>query len=169
MNKQVVYFSDNFFSTGYTDIFSHEQEKIGSLDLKSPFKEGVDVIDLSGNVLVRGKFPFMSNKWIVLAREETIIGELKESFAFFSKNYHYKAVDKGVYKIHSPAFSKQYEIRDDRNKPVAYFKKVNSFFENPSFQLINYSNTIPAFEWIVVIMGIHAIQKRRRSAAASMM
>jgi hypothetical protein len=75
MAKQTVYFSDNFFSSGKTDIFSEGNERIGILDLKSAFSSNIDVLDVTGDVIVRGRFPFLSNKWVVLNSNDQVIGE----------------------------------------------------------------------------------------------
>ncbi|MDN8590450.1 hypothetical protein Q0V21_16880 [Paenibacillus sp. 11B] len=45
-----LYFRDNFFNAGYTEIMNHEQEQeqAGHLDLKSAFGSSLDVFDNSG-------------------------------------------------------------------------------------------------------------------------
>ena len=61
----IRYFSDNFFSAGVTDIYNEEKEIVGQLDLKSAFSTSLVVRNNSGETLVQGRFPFLSNKWIV--------------------------------------------------------------------------------------------------------
>ncbi len=43
-----VYFQDNFFSSGKTEIVDQNQQSLGELDLKSAFSSSVDVYDAAG-------------------------------------------------------------------------------------------------------------------------
>ncbi|MFD1039322.1 hypothetical protein ACFQ3N_13095 [Virgibacillus byunsanensis] len=70
-----IYFTDNFFSKGTTDIFNSEREKVGSLDLKSAFSSRVDILDVVGKVVMKGSSPFLSRKWIVKDHHEQEIGK----------------------------------------------------------------------------------------------
>ncbi|QTN00656.1 hypothetical protein ERJ70_15980 [Sediminibacillus dalangtanensis] len=53
-----IYFKDNFFSAGTTEIFNEDHEQIGLLDLKSAFSSGVDVMDKEGLIVIKGSFLF---------------------------------------------------------------------------------------------------------------
>ena len=55
-----LYFRDNFFSSGMTEIMNDSGVTMGELDLKSAFSASLDVCDLSGRRLCSGKFPFFS-------------------------------------------------------------------------------------------------------------
>jgi hypothetical protein len=103
----VLYFADNFFSSGRTDIFNAEKAKIGELDLKSAFSAGVDILNMNGETLASGKFPFFGNRWVVLGKEGEEAGQLKQKWAFFSKRFQYHSFGKGVFSIESEAFSKE--------------------------------------------------------------
>ncbi|WP_019120523.1 hypothetical protein [Brevibacillus massiliensis] len=65
MNQNdLVYFRDNFFSAGETDILNEQEEKIGWLDLKSMFTASLDVYDQSGRCLHSGRFQFFGG-WVI--------------------------------------------------------------------------------------------------------
>lgn len=85
MNHRTVFFADNFFSSGKTNILTEEEEKVGELDLISMFSSGVKVLDAEENSLCLGKFGFFSNKWTITNATEEKIGVLRARFSFFSK------------------------------------------------------------------------------------
>jgi uncharacterized protein YxjI len=116
-----VYFQDNFFSAGTTEIFNEAKEKVGSLDLKSMFSAGIEVLDLCGTVKVSGKFPFFGVKWRVYNQHGEELGALKQKLSFFAKRYEYEAHNRGTFTIHSEAFSKEYDIYRDETTVVAKF------------------------------------------------
>jgi len=161
-----LYFKDNFFSAGRTEIFNSSKEKVGELDLKSAFSSGVDVLDQDGNLVVSGKFPFFSNKWRITDKFEQEIGVLKQKLTFLAKKYEYDAYGRGIYLIESEPFSHTYEIFDEHSNQIARFEKVSAFFESRAYQLSSTTDTVSSEELIAVVMGINAIQKRRSNAAA---
>ncbi|AZU63653.1 hypothetical protein [Neobacillus mesonae] len=167
MSNQTVFFKDNFFSAGVTEIFNSEKEKVGELDLKSTFSSSVDVLDKDGRPAVSGSFGFFSNKWRVTTASGEDLGILKQIFTFMSKKYEYDAYGRGVYLIHSEAFSREYDIFDEQSNQIAKFEKVSGFFASPAFQLTNYSDKLSTEELIAVVMGVNAIQKRRSNNAAT--
>ncbi|ANX11552.1 hypothetical protein ABE41_005990 [Fictibacillus arsenicus] len=162
--EKCVYFNDNFFSSGKTDIYNESQERLGEIDLKSVFGSSLNVENEKGEVVVEGNFPFFSNRWSIKQPNGTELGEVKSSFAFFSKRYHY-LTNNAAYEIESPAFSKEYTILDENKAEVATFKKVNGFFQSPAFELKNYSDSLSTEELIAVVMGVNAIEKRHNSSA----
>jgi uncharacterized protein YxjI len=162
--EKCVYFNDNFFSSGKTDIYNETQVKLGALDLKSAFGSSLNVENEKGEILVEGSFPFFSGRWSIKQPDGTELGEVKASFAFFSKRYHY-LTNNAAYEIESPAFSKEYTILDENKSEVATFKKVNGFFASAAYELKNHSNTLLTEELIAVVMGVNAIEKRRNSNA----
>ncbi|RAI92514.1 hypothetical protein DET54_110222 [Paenibacillus pabuli] len=83
-----LYFRDNFFNAGYTEIMNHEQERAGHLDLKSAFGSSLDVFDNSG-LICSGKFRMFSNRWDVTSADGREWGVLRARFSFFSKKYEY--------------------------------------------------------------------------------
>ncbi|MBO8156872.1 MAG: hypothetical protein H0Z32_10460 [Bacillaceae bacterium] len=165
--KSSIYFSDNFFSAGKTDIFNENKEKLGWLDLQSAFSSSVDVLDQDGNVLYQGHFPFLSNRWRVTNGEDHEIGKLYPRVAFFAKKYEYDACQRATFTIESEAFSKEYQILDETGKLACHFKKISGFFESSAFQLTNYTEEVPSMEWVAVVMGINAVEKRRRRNAGA--
>jgi hypothetical protein len=167
LKENTLYFKDNFFSAGRTEIFNHAKEKIGELDLKSAFSSSLDVLDINGNLIVSGKFTFFSNKWRVFDSNEQEIGLLKEKMALFSKKYEYDAYGRGVFQIRAEAFSRQYDITDEQDNPIGKFEKVSGFFASPAFQLSNFNQKVTNEELIAVVMGINAIQKRSQASAAN--
>ena len=166
MDNQTLYFSNTFFSTGQTDILNEAKEKVGVLDLKSAFTSGVDVLDEKGNVLISGKFPFMRSKWFVTDHSGREIGILKGKFALLVKKYEYAAHNRGVYLIDSEPFSRSYSIYEHENL-VGTFKKINGMFSTTKYQLRTSNNKISNFEWVAVVMGLHAIEQRKKSATAN--
>ena len=163
--NDTLYFKDNFFSAGTTEIYNSSKDKVGELDLKSALNASIDVLDHNGKVLVRGKFPLFSSKWKLSGTDEQEIGVLKGKFTLFSKKYEYTAHTRGIFQIEAEAFSHQYDIFDEQSNLIAKFEKVSGFFSSPAYQLRNFTEQVPSEELIAVIMGINAIQKRRRNNA----
>lgn len=162
-----IYFSDNLFSTGITEIFNENQERIGALDLKSAFSSGVHILDVKGNIVVKGSFPFLSNGWVVKDKNEQEIGKLKQRLSFFSKKFIYQSYHNGDYEIKSEAFSKEYDILDQHADLVATFRKVSGFFQSPAFQLNSHASRLSTEELIAVVMGVSMIIKRNHNSAAT--
>ncbi|KAA0549079.1 hypothetical protein FZW96_03970 [Bacillus sp. BGMRC 2118] len=165
--NQDLYFSDNFFSSGKTEIYNETREKVGELDLKSAFSTSVEVANEKGEIVVTGKFPFLGMKWIVADYHGQKIGELKGSFSFLKKKYQYTTVNHGTYRIESEAFSRKYDIYDNHSTLVGSFEKISGFFSSPAFKLTNYSDLLSSHELIAVVMGVNNIQKRNSAAANS--
>ncbi|WP_141433936.1 hypothetical protein [Bacillus sp. 03113] len=167
MAQETLYFSDNFFSAGRTEIFNDSKEKVGELDLSGILTSGIEVIDLEGNVKVSGKFPFFGLGWKIYNNQGTEIGILKGKFSFFSKKYEYHAYDREVFQIKSEAFSKQYMIYKNETEVVAKFDRISGFFSSPAYQLVHNEDDPSSEELIAVVMGVNAIEKRRRNSSAS--
>lgn len=167
MKNETLYFNENFFSTGMTDIYNEAKEKVGKLDLKSMFSSGVDVLDLHGNIIASGKFPFLSSKWKISNQSSQEIGSLRGKFSLLSKKYEYDAYGKNTFQIQSGGFSKLYEVFKDDTTLVCKFEKISGFFSSPVFRLESFSNELPPEELILIVMGVHAIQKRNNSSANS--
>ncbi|MEN2768764.1 hypothetical protein [Ornithinibacillus xuwenensis] len=165
--SRIIYFNDNFFSSGRTVIYNTDKEKIGELDLKSAFSTSVDILDVDGNLTLRGFFPFLSNKWSIVDVNEVSKGILKTRFALFKKLFEYVTRNGEGYLIESEAFSKQFTVTDSNKRLICEFRRVDGFFQSPAYRLTNYSDIVPAMEWVAVVMGVHAIQKRRNNSAAA--
>lgn len=165
MNYSQLYFLDSFFSTGQKDIYTKNREIVGKLDLKSAFTSTIDVLDLQGNILISGKFPIFSNKWVVTNQAGEELGFVRARFSFFAKKYEYIAHNRGIYRIDSETFSKTFEILTEKGKRVGQFKKVNEFFSTPAFEMSQDKQDIEIGEMIAVVMGVNAIQKRSHSVA----
>jgi hypothetical protein len=166
MKDQTLYFKDNFFSKGRTEIFNQTKGKVGELDLKSAFSSSVDVLDNDGNLVMTGKFGFFSNKWRISDSSGVEVGVLKQKLSLLSKKFEYDSNGRGILSILAEAFSRQYEIFDEQSRLIARFERVSGFFSSPAFQLTNYHEKFPTEELIAVVMGINAIQQRNNSAAA---
>ncbi|WNF38855.1 hypothetical protein RJD24_10720 [Bacillaceae bacterium IKA-2] len=165
MSDEAIYFTDNFFSAGITSIYNEKQEKISSLDLKSAFTSSVEIINLEGNTIVKGAFPFFSRRWKITDKNDDELGTLKHQFSFLTKNFEYSTHGRGVYQIKSEAFSREYQIFNDEEILVSEFKKITGFFESPIFQLTNQSEKLSYEELVAVVMGVNMITKRNRRAA----
>lgn len=162
-----IYFTDNFFSAGVTEIYNDQKEQIGSLDLKGAFSSDVTVLDKEDKVLLAGGFRFFSRKWFVQDQEEQEIGELVQRFAFFSKRFEYEAYNRGVYRIESEPFTRDYEIYDESDHLVGEFHRTDGFFESPAFCLTNHSDVLTDDELIIIVMGVNMIEKRNSSNSAN--
>lgn len=159
-----LYFRDNLFNSGRTEILSENQDVLGEVDLRSSFGSGLDIYNAKGLLMYSGKFPLLSNKWLVSNAGNEEIGRVCWRFAFFANKFEYEAFDKGIFEIKSEAFSRNYEIFDEREKLVASFQQVNGWFSGKAYCLENYSDELDSYELIAVILGMHAIQKRQSSS-----
>ncbi|MBP3963218.1 hypothetical protein [Paenibacillus lignilyticus] len=162
-----LYFRDNFFNSGVTEILNEQEENVGHLDLKSAFGSAIEVYGLNNQLQCAGSFPFLSGKWEVSNASGEQIGVLKSRFTFFAKKFTYETEGRGSYEILSPAFSKEYEITDESGSLVARFEQVNGWFSSGAFRLNNDSEYLDTYELVAVIMGMHAIQKRQRAASSA--
>ncbi|CEG28938.1 hypothetical protein [Bacillus sp. B-jedd] len=163
MVKQTLFVSDNFFSAGRTDIFNDAQEKVGEINLKSIFSAELDVLNMDGETIVNGRFPFLSRRWIVAGSRGEEIGELKARLAFFSKKYEYSTADGRIFEIESEAFSNLYIMYDENRNEAGRFEKISGFFSSPAFQLTSFDEGLDIYEFIAVVMGVNAIQKAERN------
>lgn len=166
MDNNILYFKDNFFSAGRTEIYNEEKEIVGELDLRSAFSSGIDVLDSKGELIISGKFPMLGIKWRVYDSQENELGSLGSKFSLFSKKFEYEANGRGVFTITSEAFSNEYEVLEG-DISVASFEKISGFFASPAYQLKNDTDILSNEELIAVVMGVNAIQKRQRSNAGS--
>lgn len=160
-----LYFRDNFFNAGVTEILDEQEVNVGHLDLKSSFGSAIDVYGQNSQLLCKGSFPIFSGKWEVTDADGGQLGVLRSRFAFFTKKFTYETEGRGSYEIISPAFSKEYEISDESGALVARFEQVNGWFSSGAFLLNNQSEHLDTYELVAVIMGMHAIQKRQSAAA----
>ncbi|MGM0846240.1 MAG: hypothetical protein ACQEUT_14785 [Bacillota bacterium] len=165
--SSALYFSDNFFSSGRTEIYNSNKERVGELDLKSAFSASMDILNIDGHVMASGKFPFFGNRWIVSGKDGEELGELKQKWSFFSKRFQYHSSGKGTFSIESDAFSKDYTVLAEDGTVVCTFERVSGFFSSPAFKLENFSSILSNQELVAVVMGVNAIQKRNNSAASS--
>ena len=167
MEYRSLYFSDSFFSFGHKNIYTSDEQIIGKLDLKSAFTSTIDVLDLKGNIMVSGKFPLFSNRWIITNHKGDELGFVRARFSFFAKKYEYTAHGRGIFRIDTESFLKKYEIFSEKGNRVGLFKKVNAMLSSPAYELTQTSRDIEINEMIAVVMGVNAIHKRSHSAAKS--
>ncbi|MDF2664074.1 MAG: hypothetical protein K0Q94_6865 [Paenibacillus sp.] len=166
MESTTLYFKDNFFSAGETPITDENGRTLGFLNLHGMFDSGITVTDASGTPAAGGKFRFFSNAWIVSDRYGNELGVLKPKFAFFKQRYVYESSRHRELSIESPAFSREYVVRDYRDETVAHFRRINGMFASGAYELNNRSE-LSAEELITVVMGVHGIMKRQQAAAAT--
>ncbi|SEM89921.1 hypothetical protein [Paenibacillus sp. OV219] len=157
-----LYFRDNFFNAGQTEIMNEQNERVGEVDLRSMFGAGLDVYDGTGNPIYSGSFPFLSGKWAISGPSGEEMGLLRARMSFLSKKFEYEAYGRGVFELISPAFSQEYEIINENGALAASFARVSSWFESSAYCLDNFTQTVDSYEWITVILGMHEIQKRQR-------
>ncbi|RLQ93087.1 hypothetical protein [Falsibacillus albus] len=167
MLKPILIFKENFFAAGISEIFNIQGEKVGSLDLKSAFSSGVDIVDENEALLVGGRIKFFSNKWGIVNDGGDEIGCLSEVFSFFSKRYEYEAFNRGKFSIESDAFLKEYRMIDEYGQKMAHFERTNGFFESAAFRLTNQSDVISSMEMVLVVLGVHWLKRRKDGGAAS--
>lgn len=161
-----LYFKDNFFSAGTTDIMNETGEIVGSVDLKSAFGSSLDVYDKAGMRVCGGKFRFFSNKWEISDANEYELGVLRMRMSFFTKKFEYDAGERGIYEIISPSFSKEYEVQGEDGQVIARFNQTSNWLQSGAFYLENGSEHIGEWELIAVVMGVHAIRKRANNSSA---
>ncbi|REK71272.1 hypothetical protein [Paenibacillus paeoniae] len=155
-----LYFNDQFFSTGQTDIMDKEGMPAGMLDLESMWTSSVSVFAQNASLRCTGQFRFMGNTWEVSDAAGEERGTLRARFSLFSKRYEYDAGYRGIYMIESPAFSQDYAILDRNERTVATFQKISSWLQPGAFRLQNNASELDSYELVAVIMGVHSIQKR---------
>jgi len=160
-----LYFRDNFFSSGITEILNDQEEKVGHLDLKSAFSTSIDVYSEQAGHLYSGKIPFFSGKWNITGTDGEQVGILRIRFSFSTKKFTYETSGRGSYEINSPAFSKDYEIRDEAGVLVAHFTRVSGWFASGAFLLDNRSDYLDAYELVAIIMGMYVLQKSQAAGA----
>jgi uncharacterized protein YxjI len=160
-----LYFKDNFFSAGNTQILDAAGTSVGTIDLQSMFTATLTIYGEDAAFRFKGKFRSFSRKWEVTDANHSTIGVLRSRFTLFSKRYEYDAGGRGVYEIESPAFSYSYSILDANEKEVASFEKTSSWLQSGAFCLRNYSSDLDSYELIAVVMGVQSIQKAARNAA----
>ncbi|ANE46925.1 hypothetical protein SY83_12280 [Paenibacillus swuensis] len=162
-----LYFRDNFFSSGMTEILNEQEHAVGQVDLKSAFGSAIDVYGPEGQLLCKGSFPFLSGKWEITDVNDERIGVLKGRFSLFTKKFTYETGTRGSYEILSPAFSKEYEVMDESGARITRFEQVNGWFSSGAFLLSNQGEVLDSYELVAVIMGMYAIQKRQQAAASN--
>jgi hypothetical protein len=162
-----TYFKDNFFSAGKTDIWNEQLVSLGFLDLKGAFSSALEVYDSSSMLMYRGRFPLLSGTWQVFNSDQVMVGRLRSKFTFFAKKYTYEAYGRGSFFITSPAFSRDYHISDVNGSVAATFQRVSGWFSSEAYCLDNTSLQLNNYELVAVIMGMNAIQKRRRSSSSA--
>ncbi len=160
-----LYFSDNFFNAGQTEILNQSGEAAGRLDLRSMIGSALDVYGPGGELLYTGRFQLMLRRWRVLDAGERDIGLLRPRFTLFTKKFEYDAGERGIYEIESPNFSKEYVITENGTE-VARFARTSGWIRSGAYRLSNRSR-LSDYEMIAVVMGVNAIRKRQRSAANS--
>ncbi|WP_240666615.1 hypothetical protein [Longirhabdus pacifica] len=160
-----LFFKDNFFNAGETEILNESAELIGMLDLKSAFGSSLEICDSKRNLICSGSFPFFSSKWKVIDSHDNQLGLLRARLSMFSKKFEYETEDSSLYEIKSPAFSKSYEVFKNDGTCIAQFEKVNGWLQSDAYCLDNHSEHIDDYELIAVIMGVNAIQKRQNNSS----
>ncbi|MFC4778226.1 hypothetical protein ACFO9Q_15610 [Paenibacillus sp. GCM10023252] len=161
-----LYFRDNFFNAGSSDIMDAEGNHAGSLDLRSAFGSGLDVYNGQGLKMCAGEFPFFSNKWHITTADDCELGVLRARMSFLKKKYEYDSGGRGIYEIVSPAFSNEYAVLDEDENEVASFAKISGWLHPGAFCLNNQSQHLDHYELIAIVMGVHAIQKRQNASIA---
>jgi uncharacterized protein YxjI len=156
-----LYFKDNFFNSGKTEILSISQEVLGEVDLRGVFGSGLDIYDANGSLMFSGKFPLLSNKWTISNVRDEEVGRVRTRFAFFAKRFEYEAYDRGIFEIKSEIFSSHYEMFDESGTLVASFQRVSGWFSADAYCLENHSDILDSYELVAVVMGMHEIQKRQ--------
>ncbi|NOU86034.1 hypothetical protein GC102_09630 [Paenibacillus sp. LMG 31460] len=124
-----LYFRDNFFNSGITEILDEQEENVGHLDLKSPFGSAIEVYGQNGQLLCKGSFPIFSSKWEITGADGGQLGVLRSRIAFFTKKFTYETEGRGNYEIISPVFSKEYEISDESGAHVARFEQRDDLMD----------------------------------------
>ncbi|MEO3946038.1 hypothetical protein [Gorillibacterium sp. CAU 1737] len=162
-----LFFRDNFFSMGETEILGSAGEAAGRIDLKGAFSSSLDVYDAADRLAYSGRFTLFSGRWTISNCRGEEVGKLRPRFSLSTKRFEYDARQRGVYEIRSPIFSKEYEIFDSSGQTVAHFEKTSGFFSSDAFRLTNSSPQLDDYELVAVVMGLYAIQKHDGAAGSS--
>ncbi|WP_201000716.1 hypothetical protein [Paenibacillus glycanilyticus] len=162
-----LYFRENFWNAGVTEILNEQEQQVGQLDMRSAFSSAIDIYGANGELLYNGRFPFFSGKWEVNGADGEEAGVLRSRLSFFTKKYSYETIGRGDYEIISPAFSREYDVIDESDNIVAQFKQVNGWFSSGAFVLDNQCKFLDSYELIAVIIGMHAMQKAASSAGTA--
>lgn len=160
-----LFFRDNFFNAGVTEILNEKKEVVGHLDLKSAFSYSLDVYGPNRKLLYRGKHPFFSFRWEITDGRGKKRGVLRYRFSVFTKKYRYETDRRGVYEIRSPGFSREYEVFDEAGKLVARFARTDSWFGPGAYMLENHSQNLDDYELVAVVMGMNALQRMQNNGA----
>ncbi|MFC7373547.1 hypothetical protein ACFQPF_18040 [Fictibacillus iocasae] len=165
-----VYFKDNFFSRGITEIFNENQDQIGYLDLKSAFTSSVAVCGLDHKTHIEGRFSgFFKGRWIITGQNKVELGRLQQSFSFTKRKFVYETADRGNYTIVSKVFSKEYQILNEKEEEVVCFERVSGFFESRAYKLVNRSELLSTEEWTAVVMGVNMFEKMSNDGGTAAM
>lgn len=157
-------FRDNFFSAGTTEIVDEASAPAGHLDLKSSFGSSLDVYDREGRLVCGGAFRSFSNKWEITGAGGEELGVLRARFSLFEKKFEYDAGGRGVYEIHSPAFSREYSVLDHMGREAAHFGRVSGWFSSGAYALESFTDKLDLYELVAVVMGVHSIHKRHQQS-----
>lgn len=160
-----LYFKDNFFNAGLTEIMDAEGNRMGEIDLHGMFGSKLTVYGRDGRLECEGRFRFF--RWHVEDGAGRPLGELRNRMSLMTKRYEYDAGKNGVYEIISPAFSREYTITDKSGAVAAKFNKVSGWLQSGAFHLINRSGHLGDYELVAVVMGVHELRKRDNNSAAT--
>ncbi|SEO83078.1 hypothetical protein SAMN04487895_112143 [Paenibacillus sophorae] len=83
-----LYFRDNFFNAGVTEILNGQGESAGQIDLKSAFGSAIDVYGKDGQLLYKGSFPFFSGKWEVTDKRRGTVRRFAKQILLFHQEIH---------------------------------------------------------------------------------
>ncbi|MBP2000748.1 uncharacterized protein YxjI [Paenibacillus shirakamiensis] len=160
-----LYFRDNFFNAGRTEIMNEAGQPAGSVDLRSTFGSALDIYDYTGSIVCSGKLRFMANRWDLTAPSGSPLGTVRERLSFLSKRYEYDAGEgRGVYEITCPLFSKEYSIVSMTGDVVARFIQTSRWLESGAYCLQNGSQLLDEYVLVGVVMGVHTMQKNTQGS-----
>lgn len=153
-----LYFKDNFFSNGVTEIMDESGTEVGSLDLKSAFSPSVDVYGRSGELFYKGRLETIApyRRWKILDANKEEIGELRSKFSWKGRIFEYDAGRRGVYGIRAPFSLEGFAITENDQK-IASYAKINGWLSPNAYVLRSPSLRIEPYEWVAVVMGVSAL------------
>src|SRR5690606_35222992 len=113
-----------------------------------------------------GKFAPLTNQWKIFDQNNQQLGIVKPKFFSFSKKYTYTRLDDVMFFINAPALSRDFTVYYEKDDVVATFIRMNGFFSSASYE-IHLHSSLEMEELIAVVMGVNAIEKRKRSSSAN--
>lgn len=143
--RKLIYVKGCVFTQGEATIYDEANDAIGSVHRDA--EGSVQVHNLSGRQVARGKYIPNCQKWVVMNHDGQAIGQLKDKFSLFGKKCEYNVYERGLYTIQYDMERYKFSVRDKAGKLVAELRKQ----EDDSFCLTKEADQLSMFELLSVL------------------